>query len=119
MKDDYIVVVYLYKMFRTLNFQTPLRGIGQPVADPGFPVGGGGRRAIGGALTSDVDAFPRKHMRKRKNWILLGGRAPAAPPPGSANGNVGNYLPLESQRHKSYLVTHLWSEGLDIAMLLQ
>ena len=50
-----------------------------PVADPGFPVGGGG------ALTSNVGAFWQKHMRKQKNWILLGGgRSPAAPP-GSAN----------------------------------
>ena len=52
------------------------------VADPGFPVGGG-RRAAGGATTSDVGTFRQKCMRKRKNWILLGGRAPAAPP-GSA-----------------------------------
>ena len=37
------------------------------VADPGFPVGGGG------APTSDVGTFQQKHMRKQKNWILLGG----------------------------------------------
>ena len=47
-----------------------------------FPLGGG-RQAVGGALTSDVGAFWQKHMRKRKNWILLGGggaRAGGAPP---------------------------------------
>ena len=37
------------------------------VADPGFPVGGGG------APTSNVGTFQPKHMRKQKNWILLGG----------------------------------------------
>ena len=36
-----------------------------------FPLGEG-RRAVGGAPTSDVGAFRQKHMRKRKNWILLG-----------------------------------------------
>ena len=40
----------------------------------------GGRRAVGGALTSGMGAFWRKHMQKRKNWILLGGHALAAPP---------------------------------------
>ena len=49
------------------------------VADPGFPVGGGG-----GAPTSDMGAFWQKRMQKRKNWILLGGRQWC--PPGSANG---------------------------------
>ena len=44
------------------------------MADPGFPVGGGG-----GAPTSNVGAFRQKHMRKRKNWIPLGGVAGAPP----------------------------------------
>ena len=46
-----------------------------PVADPGFPVGGGG------APTSDVGSFRQKCMRKRKNWV--GGahwRRPLDPP---------------------------------------
>ena len=45
-----------------------------PVADPGFPVGGGG------APTSDVGTFWQKCMRKRKNWILLGGAHADGPP---------------------------------------
>ena len=43
-------------------------------ADPGFPVGGadplGGRRSL---VSSDTGAFQRKRMRKRKNWVPLGG----------------------------------------------
>ena len=34
------------------------------VVDPGFQL-------EGGVLTSDADAFRRKHMRKRKSWVLL------------------------------------------------
>ena len=41
------------------------------VADPGFPVGGGG------VPTSDMGAFRQKHMRKRMNCVLLGGGARA------------------------------------------
>ena len=51
-----------------------------PVADPGFPVGGGAE-PLGGAPTSDVGAF----QQKRKNLIMLGG-ARRRRPPGSANG---------------------------------
>ena len=50
--------------------------------------GGGGRRAVGGTPTSDVGAFWQKHMRKRKNWILLGGCMPAAPPPPRSTNGV-------------------------------
>ena len=49
------------------------------VADPGFPVGGGG------VATSDVGVFWRKHMSKRKNWLRLGGGG--GRPPGSANSS--------------------------------
>ena len=45
------------------------------MADPGFPVGGGG-----GAPTSNVGAFQQKHMQKRKNWILLGGGGAGSAP---------------------------------------
>ena len=41
----------------------------------------------GGVPTSDVGAFWQKHMRKRKNWILLGGMCQRRPP-GSANDYV-------------------------------
>ena len=36
-----------------------------------------------GAPTSDTNTFQQKHMRKWKNWILLGGEGMrrAAPPP--------------------------------------
>ena len=47
-----------------------------------FPLGG--CQAIGGTPTSDIGAFWQKHMQKQKNWILLGGHMPEAPP-GSAN----------------------------------
>ena len=43
------------------------------VADPGFPIGGGGHRPIGGVPTSDTYTFRQKHMQKRKKLILLGG----------------------------------------------
>ena len=44
----------------------------ETVADPGFPVGGGGGApSRWGVLTSDVGTFWQKCMRKRKNWILL------------------------------------------------
>ena len=51
-----------------------------------FPLGGGGRRPIGGVPTFDTYTFRRKHMQKWKILILLGGggHVPAAPP-GSAN----------------------------------
>ena len=47
------------------------------VADPGFPVGGGGRgpvrEACGpigeGAWTPNVGTFWEKCLRKRKNWV--------------------------------------------------
>ena len=57
-----------------------------PVADPGFPIVGGGVLSRWGGATSDVGTFRQKCMQKWKNWILLGvgGRSPAAPP-GSAN----------------------------------
>ena len=32
------------------------------VADPGFPIGGGGRRPIGGVPTPDAYTFWQKHM---------------------------------------------------------
>ena len=55
------------------------------VADPGFPIGGGGgAEPLGGAPTSNVGTFRQKCMRKRKNWILLGAAralpAPLDPP---------------------------------------
>ena len=53
------------------------------VADPGFPVGGAPTH-WGGAPTSDMNTFQRKHVQKRKNWILLGA------PPGSANAIFTN-----------------------------
>ena len=43
------------------------------MGDPGFPIGG--HQAVWGAPTSDAGTFRQKHMRKWKNWILLGGRA--------------------------------------------
>ena len=53
------------------------------VADPGFPVGGGGPTHWG-APTSDAYTFWQKCMQKRKKLILLGGgggvRAGGAPP---------------------------------------
>ena len=58
-----------------------------PVADPGFPVGGGGgggHRPVGWVLTSDVDAFRENTCEDERigsHW----GCAPAAPR-GSANG---------------------------------
>ena len=39
--------------------------------------GGGGRRAVGGVPTSDVDTFRLKSMQKQRNWIPLGGAAGA------------------------------------------
>ena len=42
------------------------------VADPGFPVGGAPTHW--GVPTSDAYTFRQKRMRKRKKWILLGGR---------------------------------------------
>ena len=57
------------------------------MADPGFPVGG--RRAVGGAPTSDVGTFWQKHMQKQKKWIPLRGEALVAPP-GSANAYEPN-----------------------------
>ena len=56
-----------------------------------FPLGGA--LSHWGAPTSDVGAFQRKHMRKRKNWILLGGgggHALVVPPPGSTNDLLCN-----------------------------
>ena len=42
------------------------------VADPGFPMGGGGTEPLGG---TDMGAFRRKCIRKRKNWVpfIFGG----------------------------------------------
>ena len=42
----------------------------------GFPVGGGGGGGadpFGETPNSDADDFWRKHVRKQKNWIPLGG----------------------------------------------
>ena len=49
----------------------------------------GGALTCWGAPTSDTYAFWWKHMRKWKNWILLGARA-GSTPPGSANGLAHN-----------------------------
>ena len=46
------------------------------VADPGFPVGGGG----GGAPTSDAGAFRQKCMRKQKNWVSFEGACTGSTP---------------------------------------
>ena len=50
-----------------------------PMADPGFPVGGGG-----GGWTPDTGDFWRKCMQKRKDWVHVGGacagHAPLDPP---------------------------------------
>ena len=52
-----------------------------PVADPGFPVGGRGPRG-GGAWTPEAATFHKICMSKRKNWVPWGGaRARCAPPP--------------------------------------
>ena len=51
----------------------------------------GGHRAIGGVPTSNVGAFQQKHMRKQKNWILLGGahwRQPPLDPPMILMGTI-------------------------------
>ena len=75
------------------------------VADPGFPVGGGG-----GGPTSNVGAFRQKHMRKQKNWILLGGggaRTGGVPP--DPPMHVENYLTitkLHSQRERKKNTTY-------------
>ena len=45
------------------------------MADPGFPIGGGGINPLGGPPTSDTYTFQRKNMQKRKKLILLGGGA--------------------------------------------
>ena len=34
------------------------------VADPGFPMGGGGHQAVGRAPTANADAFQQKHKQK-------------------------------------------------------
>ena len=61
-----------------------------------FPLGGAptGAELLEGAPTSDMGAFWQKHMRKRKNWILLGGGGGHAGgiPTGSANGNSMNEI---------------------------
>ena len=59
----------------------PLFYVMYSVADPGFPVGGG-------APTSDVGVFLAKMHVKTKELDPVGGGAPVAPPPGSANGIV-------------------------------
>ena len=61
------------------------------MADPGFPVGGGGGTEPLGALTSDVGAYQQKTYAKTKRLDPVGGRALAAPP-GSANDQVGEYF---------------------------
>ena len=53
------------------------------VADPGFPVGGGGRRPVGGCQPPTHTLFGKTYV-KTKEMDPVGG-APAAPP-GSANG---------------------------------
>ena len=54
-----------------------------PVADPGFPVGGG-VDLVGGAWTPEAAMFHKICMSKRKNWSL-GGVPRRVCPPGSAN----------------------------------
>ena len=63
------------------------------VADPGFPVGGGGVDPLGGVWTSDTGAFQQKCMQKRKNWVLQGGVHLARPldPPMHVDGKNYDY----------------------------
>ena len=61
-----------------------------PAADPGFPAGG--CRPIG-RPTSDVGAFGRKHMQKRKNGVHWGRRRrPFDPPLGPTQKVKLHYL---------------------------
>ena len=48
----------------------------EPVADPGFSIGGGRTNPMGGGggvPTSYVGTFWRKRLRERENWVPLVG----------------------------------------------
>ena len=69
----------------------------------------GSRISRWGAPTSDVYAFQRKCMQKQKNWILLGGRALAAPP-GSANVCLEFFIVIY-RWHISNRTQYQWNVG--------
>ena len=75
------------------------------VADPGFPIGGGGAPSHWGALTSDMGTFQQKTYAKTKELDPVGGRAPAAAP-GSANDLItnGRWEILDRLLGKLYMV---------------
>ena len=72
---EYIPFQYLGRTYRHNSYHTIIQWRIQD-----FPLGGGGAPTHWGAPTSDMYTFRQKRMRKRKKLILLGGRAPAAPP---------------------------------------
>ena len=65
---------------------TSTREVPIPVADPGFPVGGGGTDPLGGGCQPLMHTlFSKNVCENERNGSCWGG-APAAPTPGSANG---------------------------------
>ena len=58
-----------------------------PVADPGFPVGGG-VDLLGGGLDLRHGCFLAKMYAKTKEFGPVGGHVPGTPPPRSANARA-------------------------------